>query len=139
MFCPQCGTKSLAGPQHFCRECGADMSAAPGSSDQAAQGSARRPAGQAWGASSSRPSFGPPVLLAPVIVKDNTMKTLLLIGGLLLLLPLAIPLVFGTLVAGVVTGAALVALAVKLAPVLALGVVLYWIVTHRRRTYHSGR
>jgi hypothetical protein len=67
------------------------------------------------------------------------MKTLLLIGGLLLLLPLAIPLIFGALVAGVVTGVALIALAVKLAPVLALGVVLYWIVTHRRRTYHSGR
>jgi uncharacterized membrane protein YesL len=71
--------------------------------------------------------------------KDTTMRTLLMVGGLLFLLPLAIPLAFGTLVAGLVAGVALVAMMLKLAPVLALGLVLYWIVTRQRRTLRSGR
>jgi hypothetical protein len=71
--------------------------------------------------------------------KDTTMKTLLMVGGLLLLLPLAIPLAVGTLMAGLVVSVALVAMVLKLAPVLALGLVLYWIVTRQRRTLRSGR
>jgi uncharacterized membrane protein len=71
--------------------------------------------------------------------KDTTMRTLLMVGGLLLLLPLAIPLAVGTFVASLAAGAALVAVAFKLAPVLALGLVLYWIVTRQRRTLRSGR
>jgi len=71
--------------------------------------------------------------------KDNAMKTLLIVGGLLLLLPLAIPLAVGTLVAGLVAGVALVAMVLKLAPVLALGLVLYWIVTRHRRTLRAER
>ncbi|HKO24046.1 MAG TPA: hypothetical protein VJY65_04820 [Chloroflexota bacterium] len=54
------------------------------------------------------------------------------------LLPLALHLLFGLLLASLVTGVALVAMAIKLAPVLALGLVLYWIVT-RRRTLRSER
>jgi uncharacterized membrane protein len=71
--------------------------------------------------------------------KDTTMRTLLMVGGLLLLLPLAIPLAVGTFVASLAAGVALVAVALKLAPVLALGLVLYWIVTRQRRTLRSGR
>jgi uncharacterized membrane protein len=73
------------------------------------------------------------------MAKDTTMKTLLIVGGLLLLLPLAIPLAVGTFVAGLVASVALIAMALKLAPVLALGLVLYWIVTRQRRTLRSGR
>jgi flagellar biogenesis protein FliO len=38
-----------------------------------------------------------------------------------------------------VAGVALVAMVIKLAPVLALGLVLYWIVTRHRRTLRSER
>jgi uncharacterized membrane protein YesL len=71
--------------------------------------------------------------------KDTTMRTLLMAGGLLLLLPLAIPLAVGILLAGLVASVALAAMVLKLVPVLALGLVLYWIVTRQRRALRSGR
>ena len=139
MFCPQCGTKTVTGSQRFCRECGAEISPAAGQDQtaqgaQATQGTAQGPFNQACGASYStlRPCA------VHVSVRDNPMKTLLMAGGLLLLLPLAIPLVFGLLIAGVAAGVGLVALAIHLLPVLALAAVVYWIVA-QRRTVHSGR
>ena len=128
MFCPQCGTKTTTGTQRFCRECGGEIGADPGQEGQ-----------RAGSGSTTMPPRQRPSMLTHVIVKDNTMKTLLIAAGLLLLLPLAIPIVFGTLVAGVVAGVALVAAAIKLAPVLALGIVLYWIVTRRRGALQSRR
>ena len=128
MFCPRCGTKTTTGTPRFCRECGGEIGADPG------------PEGQRAGSGpTTMPPRQRPFMLTHVIVKDNTMKTVLIAAGLLLLLPLAIPLAFGTLVAGVVAGVALVATAIKLAPVLALGIVLYWIVTRRRRALQSRR
>ena len=67
------------------------------------------------------------------------MKTLLIVAGLVILVPLALHLFFGLLLASLVTGLALVAMVIKLAPVLALGLVLYWIVTRHRRTLRSER
>jgi hypothetical protein len=132
MFCPQCGTNVSSGQQRFCRECGAEIGRDP---DQGVRQAAQRPAGHAW-----RASAHPRCALSnQVIEKDTTMRTLLMVGGLLFLLPLAIPLAFGTLVAGLVAGVALVAMVLKLAPVLALGLVLYWIVTRQRRTLRSER
>jgi hypothetical protein len=131
MFCPQCGTNVSSG-QRFCRECGAEVGRDP---DRGVRQAAQRPADHA-----RRVSALPRCALSnQVMEKDNTMKTLLMVGGLLLLLPLAIPLAVGTLVAGLVAGVALVAMVLKLAPVLALGLVLYWIVTRQRRTLRSGR
>ena len=49
------------------------------------------------------------------------------------------PLVIPILMAGLIAGVALVAMVLKLAPVLALALVLYWIVTRQRRTLRSGR
>jgi hypothetical protein len=73
------------------------------------------------------------------MMKDPTMKTVLMVAGLVILLPLALHFVFGLLLASLVAGAALVAMVIKLAPVLALGLVLYWIVTRHRRTLRSER
>src|SRR5437588_13024569 len=118
MFCPQCGTKVTPGTQRFCRECGADVGR---DADQGARGAAQRPVERARRAS----PFARCVLSKHVMEKDSTMKTLLMAGGLLLLLPLALALAAGTLVAGV----ALVAMVLKLAPLMALGLVLYWSAT----------
>jgi hypothetical protein len=132
MFCPQCGTQVTLGQQRFCRECGAEVGRDP---DQGGRQDAQRPADHA-----RRASALPRCALSnQVMEKDNAMKILLIVGGLLLLLPLAIPLAVGTLVAGLVAGVALVAMVLKLAPVLALGLVLYWIVTRQRQTLRSGR
>ena len=131
MFCPQCGTNVSSG-QRFCRECGAEVGRDP---NQGVRQAAQRPADHA-GMASALPRCA---LSNQVMEKDTTMKTLLMVGGLLLLLPLALPLAVGTLVAGLVAGVALVAMALKLAPVLALALVLYWIVTRQRRTLRSGR
>jgi hypothetical protein len=131
MFCPQCGTNVRSG-QRFCRECGAEVGRDP---DQGVRQAAQRPADHAW-----RVSALPRCALSnQQMEKDSTMRTLLMVGGLLLLLPLALPLAVGTLVAGLVAGVALVAMALKLAPVLALALVLYWIVIRQRRTLRSGR
>jgi positive regulator of sigma E activity len=73
------------------------------------------------------------------MMKDHAMKTVLMVAGLVILLPLALHLVFGLLLTSLVAGVALVAMVIKLAPVLALGLVLYWIVTRHRRTLRSER
>src|SRR5437764_3572587 len=132
MFCPQCGTQVTPDQQRFCRECGAEVGRDP---DQGGRQAAQRPADHARSAS----ALPRRALSNQVMEKDNAMKTLLIVGGLLLLLPLAIPLAVGTLVAGLVAGVALVAMVLKLAPVLALGLVLYWIVTRQRQTLRSAR
>ena len=132
MFCPQCGTQVTPGQQRFCRECGAEVGRDP---DQEVREATQRPAGDTRSAG----ALPRGALSNQVMEKDTTMRTLLMVAGLLLLLPLAMPLAVGTLVAGLVAGVALVAMALKLAPVLALGLVLYWIVTRQRRTLRSGR
>ena len=118
MFCPQCGARVPTGTQRFCKECGAEVGRNPG---QGASSLPRR------------------VLSNRVMKKDHAMKSLLIVAGLVLLVPLALHLFFGLLLASLVTGVALAAMVIKLAPVLALGLVLYWIVTRRRRTLRSER
>ena len=114
MFCPQCGARVPTGTERFCKECGAELG-------QGATALPRR------------------VLSNRLMKNDHAMKTLLIVAGLVLLVPLALHLFFGLLLASVVAGVALVAMAIKLAPALALGFVLYWIVTRRRRTLRSER
>ena len=128
MFCPQCGTKTTMGHQRFCRECGAEIGADPAPGGQ-----------QAADASATTPPRRRPFMLPRVSEKDNAMKMLLLGAGLALLLPLAIPLVFGILLASLFAGVAVVATAIKLAPVVAVGIIVYWLVTRQKRTLPSGR
>jgi uncharacterized membrane protein YvbJ len=118
MFCPQCGASVPTGAERFCKECGAELGRDPG------QGATTLPRH---------------VLSNRLMKKDHAMKTLLIVAGLVLLVPLALHLFFGLLLASLVASVALVAMAIKLAPVLALGLVLYWIVTRRRRTLRSER
>jgi uncharacterized membrane protein YvbJ len=128
MFCPQCGTKKLRGTQRFCQECGAEVGQETGQGAREAADRAPR--------ASSLPRR---VLSNRMMKKDQTMKTLLMVAGLVILLPLAMHLLFGILLASLVAGVALIAIGLKLAPVLALGLVLYWIVTRHRRTLRSER
>jgi hypothetical protein len=66
------------------------------------------------------------------------MKLLVIVAGLLLVLPLAASLVFGALLATFFAGLALIGALLKLAPVLALGLLLYWLVVRQRRTSRPG-
>jgi len=145
MFCPHCGTKMTTGQQRFCRECGGEIGAPAQASQEApeagAPGMGQQQGGHSWNASSASSAMPPrqPFMLAHVTVKDNTMKTLLIVGALLLLLPLAIPLFFGALLASVFAGFALIGLAFKLAPLIAVAIILYWVMSHRRQAMRAGR
>ena len=66
------------------------------------------------------------------------MKLLLIVIGLLLLLPMAVSLLLGTLLASFFAGLALVGVLLKLLPLLAVGLLLYWLVTRQRRTSRPG-
>lgn len=124
MYCPRCGTKTIMGQQGYCRECGAAIDATAGT--------------QGHDATHAMPPHAHPFVISHVIEKDNTMRTLLMAGGLLLLLPLAIPLVIGALVASFVTGAALIAILFKAIPLLAVALVVYLILNRQRRGHYYG-
>lgn len=67
------------------------------------------------------------------------MKYLLIVVGLLLLLPLATSLLFGALLASFFAGLALIGALLKLVPLLAIGLLLYWLVVRQRRTSRPGQ
>lgn len=62
------------------------------------------------------------------------MKLVLIVVGLLLVLPLAVSLVFGALLATFFAGLALIGALLKLVPLLAIGLLIYWLVARQRRT-----
>lgn len=126
MFCPKCGTKSAVPGARFCRECGADMGAAMAGEQSNQEG---------W----SAPPRPRPSLPMKGITQGGAMRTVLLVAGALLLIPLALHLIFGLVVAGVVVSVALIATAIKLAPLIAIGFLVYWLVARQRRPHHSGR
>lgn len=138
MFCPQCGTQVTNSKARFCRECGGEIDAASGQRDRATAGATQGSAGPASGASSNVPPFQRPCMLTHVMVKESWLKPLLMAAGLLVLLPLALALLFGALVASLFAGIALIHVVFKLAPLLLIGVVLYWFMTRRRRTSQPG-
>lgn len=118
MHCPQCGKKLISNSQRYCQACGADVA------------TAGRTNGRTGGGASWRSSI--PV---PIVVKDTTMRTVLLVAAAVLLVPLAL----GALLATVAAGLALVGIVIHLAPVIAIGVIVYWLVNQRRRTVGAGR
>ena len=125
MFCPKCGTRAVAGDQRFCRECGAELSAQPAAESR-----------QGPGASFAIPPR--PYTYIRGMAKGSPLKTLLIIAGVVLLVPLALHLLFGIVVAGLVLSVALIGLAFKLLPILAVAALVYWIVMRQRRTLRHG-
>lgn len=135
MFCPHCGAQASSGTARFCRECGGEIGAAT------AQTSTPRDSATNGAPGSANQSWGAPrhcMTTTNVYMKGSMMKPLLIAAGLLLLLPLAIPLFFGAIVASVFAGVALVGFALKLAPLLAVGILIYWALNRQRRIPHSS-
>ncbi len=128
MFCQQCGTRVTTSTQRFCQECGGIIAPAQGpSSDQQGGNGAPRLqlSTQVWHVTPSLPP-----MTTRVIVHNTALRTLLMAIGLCLLLPLAIPLFFGSLIAGF----ALLGLFIHLAPLFAMAIVVYWFLTRQRHT-----
>jgi hypothetical protein len=126
MFCQYCGTRLTEENQKVCQECGRQTGQTPEGPRWSAPRWSAAPQG-AW-------CSGQPVMWvhAPrVIVRHSLFRPLLLLVGALILFPLAIPLLFGSLV----LGAALFGLALHLLPVLAIGAIIYWALTNRRRAW----
>jgi hypothetical protein len=67
------------------------------------------------------------------------MELLLIVAGLLLVLPLAMSLVVAALPASLFAGLALIGAVLKLIPLLAIGIVLYWLFIRQRRTSRPGQ
>ncbi len=135
MYCPRCGTQTSGGAR-FCHECGAETS---GHEQQAANTAG--PAAQGRGVSPGAPPFqGPFMTTTHVVVKHHSSARPWLIAiGLLLLLPLAVPLIFGTLLAGLFAGVAVVGIAVHAAPLIAVALLIYLVMTRQQRMPRSWR
>lgn len=129
MFCPQCGTKTTRAQQQFCRECGASIDGAAGSQQRGGGTAAATPPLQRQR----------PYSATHAVREGNALRTLLMVAGAVLLVPLALVVVFGLLATSLVIGAALIATAIKLAPVVAIGLIIYWALTRQRRARHSWR
>lgn len=128
MYCPHCGTKTT-GEQRFCGACGGEISATAPPHDHDA---APRLAGGLWSAPfSAAPPLGYPYIVTHVIVRERRPWRLLL---LLLLSPLlAIALLTGLALSVVLVGAA-----IKVAPLIAIGLLVWWLLTHERRGERTG-
>jgi len=69
---------------------------------------------------------------------NHTARTLLSVVGLLTVLLLAIPLLASVALIGLFTGVALLGALLKLAPAILIGLVLYWVLSERRRRRHAS-
>lgn len=146
MFCPRCGAQT-PGNGAYCGECGAGVATAEVSDARtplrrATEAEARYPGGvpsaPVAGATYVVPAYAP-VVVVQAAPSPHPLRTLAIAGGLLLLspallvlVPLGLALLAALALAGLVAGVALVGLAIKLAPVVLLGLVGYWLVTQRR-------
>jgi hypothetical protein len=138
MFCPRCGTKAATNSPRFCYECGAEIPPAGETRASGAEEGFDRAANSGPKGYGASPTWDPRVM-THVFTRDRSWRPVLIAGGLLLLLPLAIPLIFGAVVASAFAGIALVALLVKALPVLAIVALVYWALSRPRRYTHQGR
>ena len=126
MFCSQCGTRAATSNQRYCPECGNDRTVP----STAAPASGPAP-------ESARGPVSPPYMAyTPVVRVDHhhgLLRPLLLLVGAFMLLPLLIPLAFGSLVAGVV----LIGFVLKALPLLALCAFVAWFVSRRQGARHG--
>ncbi len=126
MFCPYCGTKTTTNDAHFCYECGSDIKApnmerTHDTGDEPREHRDQQRAAGSVGAMMQRSVTG-----------NHTARTLLSVVGFLTVLLLAIPLLAGVALIGLFTGVALIGALLKLAPVILIGLVLYWVLSERR-------
>lgn len=127
MFCPKCGTRINASAGRFCPECGGEIAASAG------QGSAG--GGPGYQSASSSGQSTPPYSAWPAyVVVKNRSRSPLLIAAVIVL---ALPLLFGAVMASLVAGVALIALAFKALPLIAVGLIVYLILTHQRHAPHT--
>lgn len=130
MYCPQCGTKATTDNPRFCYECGAEIPALAASEQGETQGEQG-----AWSAagSATMPPHRQVHAAIPVVVKDSGLKTVLMVIGGLALLPIALVVLVGAVLASLVAGAAVIAVLFKLAPLIAIGFLVYWFATRQHR------
>jgi hypothetical protein len=131
MYCPKCGTQAASSQSRFCYECGSEIDVPTG---QQSASSSQQP-GQDQGAGSSQRTWRGSIPVMQVSVKDNTLKTVLIAAGLVLLLPVILGAAALTFVAGI----ALLALAFKALPFIALCVIVYWVMSRRQHWSRVGR
>ncbi len=139
MFCTQCGVRFTTRTQRLCPQCGAPQTPAPGRQDQ---GAATVTQGQdGWYEHAPvYEQFRQPSLMTYVVVKDSGLRTVLIVLGALLLLALAVPLFFGSLLMGVMLVgtilhpahviAVLVRVLAHLAPAIAMCMVVVWLIAN---------
>ncbi len=131
MYCPRCGTQAASSQSRFCYECGSEIDVPAGQHGA----SGPRQTGQDQNAGSSQRAWRGSIPTMNVTVKDNALKTVLMAAGLLLLLPV----IFGALALTFAAGVALIALAFKALPFIALCVIVYWFMSRRQRWGRYGR
>jgi hypothetical protein len=124
----------VASDQRFCRECGREIAQAAATQQDAfgeqAQGA---PQGCPMGSWTSGPARWPvPPYRGYGMVRRGHIHPLLIVLAAFLLVPLAIPLFLGTLFAGF----AVLGLAFKLAPMILIGLGIYWLLSRPRRVTH---
>jgi hypothetical protein len=131
MYCPRCGTQVASSQSRFCYECGSEIVVPAG---QHGEFGAQQP-GQDQQTGSSQRAWRGNIPVMNVTVKDSALKAVLMAAGLLLLLPV----IFGALVLTFVAGIALIGLAFKALPFIALCVIVYWFMSRRQRWSRYGR
>ncbi len=136
MFCQRCGTKATTGDAHYCYECGAAIDARdqhrPGPDAAEGDGEGARDPRWEWRATFDALPFGRQNLAAPyALMKDHRARTLLSAVGLGTLLLLAVPILAGIVLLALLATALFVGALVHLAPVILIGLVVYWALSGR--------
>jgi hypothetical protein len=116
MYCPRCGTQATSSQSQFCYECGAALTGPTSQQDA----SGPQQTGPCPGF--ARPSWSGSVPGRGLLAADSPLRVGLMAVGALFLLPLIL-----------IAGLALVGLAIHALPFIALGVIVYWALSRRRR------
>ncbi|GAC1428834.1 MAG: hypothetical protein NVSMB65_02160 [Chloroflexota bacterium] len=123
MFCQHCGARVTVPTQQYCDECGRETGP---QRDEGLRQGVQGTTAQSW----SVPHIQHLIMPAPrVIVRYGMARPLVAVLIGLLLLPLILPLMFGSLLLGVV----LLGILAHMVPVLAVGAGITWLVMRQRR------